>query len=272
MSGRVEDERRRLSYLKALGIPVWVPRFVLPLAKPSPQAQWADESPLPEAEPSAPLAAPLVEASRLADQLAPLVGATQLAAPAAVPAAEPAPAGLPGGEEFQIAPPRAAPAPQASSPVAESLHPRFRLALVSTDCGVLVVESLAPDRPHFTSAQQRLLGEMLFALGFKAGDIQPHIFDWPPVDKHDFDKSAQAAREMLAAAVVRRVDEGAGILLALGEQACEYLLDRPWREARGERHAAHEATVLVSHALGAMLDEPSLKAETWRDLSSLRHG
>lgn len=279
MLQRVGDERRRQSYLKALGIPVWVPRFVLPLAKPSPQAEWTDEesvegvASVAATDPGARQSAPLSVADHLQGVVDAVARQMDPAPVAPVVQAPPASPGLPEVEEFKIAPPRApAPAPVEISAEAEALHPSFKLALVATDCGVLVVESLAPDRPHFTSAQQRLLAEMLFALGFKPGDIQPHIFDWPPVAKHDFDKSARAAREMLAAAVVRRVDEGAGIVLALGEQACEYLLEQPWREARGALHQALEARLLVSHSLGAMLDEPGLKAETWRDLAGKLHG
>ena len=264
MSLRVADERRRLAYLQALGVPVWVPRFVLPLARPSARV----------------VLAPPAEAAS-----APPVPSVAAAVPAVAVAPEPAPAPIP---ELPVAAPVVAP-PQPSpraelpavpaavateavpvtqaarEPQAAELNPRFSLAMVRAG-SVLVVDALSPDRPHFTSAQQRLLSELLFALGAPASELQPKRFDWPQVDAHHSDKSAAAARVTLASYVDRCLEEGVRTVLALGEQACDTLLAMPWREARGGLHRCGEAQVRVSHSLGAMLDEPSLKAEVWRDL------
>lgn len=244
------DARLRLDYLQALGIEAWVPARILPNALPSPQcvvevAQWLEETPAIDERPEA------------AAQTSVLAEVPELQAARAAVLPEPVPA-LPGR----------APGPQVERVEADAVT-SFLLHIIETDAGVLVVDTPG-SRQHFTSAQQRLLQNLLGALGFTANHLEAIPARWPQVNAHHAPRGPDAAREWLHSLLDRRL-QGCTHLLLLGDVACQQVCAQPLETLRGRRSslAWSAAGVRASVSLSEMLEDPRRKMGVWRDLAGV---
>lgn len=244
----------RSHYLHALGIDVYLPRVILPGAKPSTQCEW--DLPAPPETP----AQAETDISPIDDIDAARGAAPEFAARAAAAAPEP-PTGarMPVLDEprAQRREPRATPAPRPSGSAA---IPRFAFSVVSTD-GALVVDE-APPGGAARADYLRLLGNLLFALN--GGNAKPalDVFIWPMVKNPQIDQSADAAREALAAYLQKQVHNRAiRTVLLLGENAQHWLAESARRQLG--------ATCAVSVSAWPCLRDAAAKRRLWRDLRHL---
>lgn len=157
------QEGLRRQYLKALGIPCLVPRFVLPGAAPSrrcevPAVETANRVSVVPASPVEPVASPSIERPRLD-----------------VPDIKP------------VQPPQVDKTPP--PPVAKS--PAFSLTLCRSGSWLSVDEGGMPRRAYL-----RLVTNLLRACGDQS-EISGELFEWPPARHPRLDTSLAAAGQVL---------------------------------------------------------------------------
>lgn len=245
-------EPRRSRYLRALGIDVYVPRHILPGALPSSACEWEEAASAPESRApadaiaatlrvdDAPVAAtPVVEAPSTRDaglDLSKLTGDLQAPSQRRSVAEKPA-----------VAP--------AAKPVVDV--PKIALSIAVGAGGILVVDDAAANAGE-RNEYLKLLGNLLFALH---SDAAPAIdvFVWPMLKQPQLDRSAEAARETLAAHIQNQLQRHAvHTVLLLGEAA------QRWCAVDG---AGLRCATSVS-AL-ACLRQPALKRQLWNDIRHL---
>lgn len=244
-------EPRRSRYLRALGIDSYVPRVVLPGARPSVACEWEVAA--------EPVASPVAEsAAAVLEGLAPppVTGTPAAERPVAVSRAPEI--------DLQPAAPRLteqAPATPAAKPAAKSTDaeeaPRIALA-IAVGGGVLVVDD-APANPAERGELQRLLGNILFALRSDGAAPVLDVFLWPMLKQPQLDRSAAAARETLAAHIQNQIQRNAvHTVLLLGGAA------RQWVEIDA-------AGLRCVHSVSALecLRAPATKRQLWQDIRHL---
>ncbi|MDH2433973.1 hypothetical protein QCD60_15510 [Pokkaliibacter sp. MBI-7] len=263
------DESQRQAYLEAMGIESWVPRTVLPGAAPSCYFAWDWDG----------------SAASMAEGVAP----PPAAVPGVAPMEESAPAPVMSRESAraELVPATAAPAPVAkavqpapASPVRERALastdtaevPEFHLACMVFSAGVVLTElplkMRALGEQHLT-----LLVNLLTAVSGRRETLgKISYFRWPMIRTRGVDQSAAVAQLTLQRWLDKLRPEQQPALLVLGEQAIRHCLQLDpehcdWRQL----HTAQGwDAVAVSHGLHALLNIPSLKAETWQHVQALR--
>jgi hypothetical protein len=235
-------EPRRSRYLRALGIDVYVPRAILPGARPSIACEWESE---PEAAPVAdePCAAqPVAEPPAIQPQAA----RPRVAAVIDLPQSEPPARRV---ERDAGATP---PAPTAKA----DAGPQIALGIALAD-GILIVDD-APG-PAERGDYRRLLGNILFALRSDAGALASDVFLWPMLKQPQLDRSAAAARETLAAYIQNQMQRHAvHTVLLLGDAAQQWV----------EFELGSVRCVRSTSAL-ACLRAPDGKRRLWHDIRHL---
>jgi hypothetical protein len=260
-------EPRRSRYLRALGIDSYVPRVILPGARPSAACEW--ELPAtPESVASAAVApvgaalqsvaAQLVAASQPATASQPTMESPQAERPVA--RSRPPEIDLelaPAARRTESAPsPVAAPAAGAVAGDVEAA-PRIALGIAVAD-GILLVDD-APANPAERGEFQRLLGNVLFALRGAGAAPALDVFLWPMSKQPQLDHSALAARETLAAHIQNQIQRHAvHTVLLLGQAAQQWV----------ELDAVDLRWVRTVSALGC-LREPAQKRQLWQDIRHL---
>lgn len=242
-------EPRRSRYLRALGIDVYVPRMILPGARPSVACEWEAAS-----EPVAATGAMAIAA--LVAEPAPPEPPAQ-AAPAAVRNRAPE-IDLPAAPAPRRAiEPAAAPAKAEAPAEATEAVPRIALG-IAVGNGMLVIDD-APASPAERGDFQRLLGNILFAL--RRDGVAPalDVFLWPMSKQPQLDRSAVAARETLAAHIQNQIDRHAvHCVLLLGSAAQQWV-------------QIDNAALSCVHSVSALgcLRQPADKRQLWHDIRHL---
>lgn len=164
--------------------------------------------------------------------------------------------------------PRPGPAAPATAPAAvavssaSGMPSRFSLATVSCG-GWLWLEEL--EAAPFTAQQLQLVQGMAFALGLVASgesETRPEVtqFDWPMHSNPQLDQGQESARAGAAGFIRRKLEQlgGRGLIL-LGSNV----------EARVALDQLDCASVARTASTAAMLRDPLLKRQAWRDLRSV---
>ena len=265
------NELRRQAYLEAMGVESYLPRLLLPGARPSVLCElpdWASVSvqsagQAPAGEPVA--AAPAAPVSQ---------GAT-------------APAGRSGAADIQQlldgadVPKRAQ---RVASGVAVTQQraaaevPHFSLSLVRAGRVLLVDDGLSGEVDP--RAYLQLVHNLLFALGVAARELSLDVFSWPLTRvRGHVDQSQTAAREALTAYLAKQLELcGGSYLLLMGETAGSYVLndatlgDAPGDGRRGNvllPHPQLPARCLLTASAARALNDAMLKPLIWRDIQPL---
>jgi len=232
-------EPQRSQYLRALGIEVYVPRLVLPGAKPSPLCEWDF---LPPPSTSAPASID-TEPAAIANpaRQRPLTDALQI--DIAEQATAKAVADI--ANEVRGATVVAAP-------------PKIALSVVIGDGGILIVD----DTPATTALRAdylRLLSNILFAVNGRNAQPSLDVFLWPLTKRPQLDQSAEAARETLAAHIQKQIQQyGIRTVLLLGDAAQQWCaLD------------SDSLRCIKSVSALACLKAPATKRALWNDIRQL---
>ena len=240
----------RSRYLQALGVDIYVPRVLLPGAKPALEPAWDPAALMP-----APAVAPVLEAQSTAATVAPAPAQREAMA---LPMLD-----LPreGGRPAPV--PRQHKAAEPSAPTAPTAPViRFTLTVVQAD-GVVIVDDAPAGGGR--ADYQKLLANLLFALGHRPAALGFDIFQWPPaVRMSRLDHSEAAARETFSAYLQKRLQNG-GTLLLLGESAGHWVP----AELRQQFTPAPLVCGVSLISLWTCLREPAAKRQLWQDLRPL---
>lgn len=121
---------------------------------------------------------------------------------------------------------------------------------------------------------EKLLHNILFALGYPRQLPQVEAISWPMLDAPHHDQGETAAKEMLQGYMDQKflLDPGKFILL-MGEDASRYLLqdDSDFEQQLGQQFkiAEFDLTAIVVPSLSSLLQDPTQKRLTWAALQPL---
>jgi len=234
------EQRRR--YLQLLGIQPWVPRVVLPGAKPPPLA--------PE-----PVTGKGVE---------PFVAER----PATVASA--AKQRLAGRHEDN----QLGNGAQRKGQTAAQEMPRFRLLSIRFPGDCLLISEVAQDVDWLSNRQVRLVRALISAIGVKSNQFEtPLFFHWPLSQNQQIDQGQQEAIAAVEAFIKAQLaEQQVRFVLVMGEVAGRFLLanEAQLGNARGKLWSVLEYPALMTASIGEMLEEPLRKREVWRDIQPLR--
>ncbi len=248
----------RMQYLEALGIPVYVPRYVLPQAKPSkaavlpitPADVEGQDTALPPRQDTA-----LTEATSAPRGIGSLMQVLQPAL--SRPEDRPQPAPL--AEQVQSA--------AEDRPAGAWREVRFSLHIWHLGPDTLIVDS---HQPRAALPVAALLVNMLFAVGQSKEVGRPERLDWPLLPQLP-SAPLQHARDMVSAFMAGRA-QGAPVsrVWLMGEQAYLACLDadEDYPAALGQvrKISALATHALVLPSLAEMLQQPASKGVAWRAL------
>lgn len=230
-------EARRLAYLEALGIPVWVSRVPLPGAALSALAEDSREE--PDAWDSAPEAAVTAIALPMAEPPA---------SPPAMPVVPRQPLQVPSAPVAKAHPTETVPAARVAAASVE--FPRFRFWLKRLSPQWHVVVSLSEDG-ELSAREHVLLADIEATLG--VGGEEPRRFhEWPHANPA-VPRDAQAAGEAMAF-LLRKYQVDTQVLL-LGNE-----LQAFFAPLLGTR-------LVTAPTLSALLEQPLLKRKLWQQLA-----
>lgn len=243
--------------LQEMGIQTYVPRIVVPGARPSLIRQ--------SGRPGTPAERPMMAAT---ERLLPSGVEPSDLTPATVRLASPLAA--PPPERVPSVTPLASPAPT----VAEVVH--FAFAYVPVNEHLAVICELPWARSAvLTPSCRQLLADMLKAIGAPcdADRLAPMVFSWPLADAGEMPQDAQTARHMLEGFVSRRLKlRAVPHLLILAEQSAAFLFPAASQPQTGrlQTHPNFPVQVLVTHSLHAMEAVRELKRSAWQALQPLK--
>jgi hypothetical protein len=239
---------RRRSYLQAMGVDSYISRRALPGAAPSRKlAVVALASPAqPEPISAPPVAPPVPERDSL-------------------PAGSPAPSP-------KVMPPKVAEVKARQPAVEEAVQEvakavtageaieSFTVAAVMSG-GWLWLEEIP--QPLISREQVQLIQSMVFALKLPQGSAEVNQFDWPIHRNTQLDLGQAAAQAGLAGFVTRKIEQGScqGVVL-LGDKVVDRIDAGHFKQLR----------LLRTVSALAMLSQPGLKRQAWRDLQALAGG
>ncbi|MCE2028240.1 hypothetical protein [Sessilibacter corallicola] len=302
-------EIHRQAYLNALGIDNYVPRWQLPGATESkacefiaPEVESDDESlvdqqetyqtrqTLPSLDQRAEEHTPLVTA-RSANEIIEQISANSAAQPQ-TPLTQNNAIQTPTEKNRQAPTPVVSPAPistQKKSQVPSFSEPekneRKALARKTTSENVsfsLSFWRISDDLMIVDSRQaklalptEKLLVNMLVALGYPKELPKSEIIHWPLIDAPNQPHDENAARETLNAFLDEQFLLRPGrFLLLMGEDAVQYLLDsqESFADKLNKTFTIDDfsLTAIVTHNLAYLLQNPESKADVWRAIQPLR--
>lgn len=270
------DQRHYI--LQEMGIQSYVPRIVLPGARPSPIRQ--------DSAPSRPLLAAAEPCRQPGAESADMTPASLMPTPpvpARVPSTQPpivvsaptpAVSGRPDVATAVPTAPRVAAVTSSPAAAAEAVHFAFAYVPVNEHLAVICELLWARSALLSTSCRQ-LLADMLKAIGAPcdADRLAPMVFSWPLADAGDMPQDAQTARHMLEGFVSRRLKlRAAPYLLILAEQSAHLLFPPASQPHTGKLHVHPHfpVQVLVTHSLHAMEAVRELKRSAWQALQPLK--
>ena len=156
--------------------------------------------------------------------------------------------------------------------------PRFSLTVWRVSEQLMVIDSR---QAQLALPTERLLVNMLRALGYGGQSLpKAEVVRWPLLENATEDQGEAEAREMLHAYLdAHLLLNPAKHLLLMGPEAARYILPAEgeyqgdWFDGLLGREVALEVLstkAVVAHSLTAMLQDPGLKAATWRSIQPLR--
>lgn len=252
------NELQRAEYLSALGIPSYMPRFVLPLA---PEPRQAELPPAPVEEPQNPLPP---SAEHIRRELAPAEAAPQQPAPEQ-PAAQPE---QPNPEVLrevtEVAGEIRAPAAQ-PAPVAEVAPPQKPVEPFVLSCWWLGGELLAVDsrEPGAALPVESLFNNIARALHWHELPREQDRMRWPLAENR-FSPAASAAEardtcsSWLAAASARRPVKS---IWLMGQQAQDFCAPVELAETVNDWNGI---AVIAMPSLSQLLQQPERKRDLWQ--------
>jgi hypothetical protein len=256
-------EPRRSRYLRALGIDVYVPRFILPGAAESQLCAWDDSA----ADLAADATAAVVSSAEISAAETNVVETNSVETVVTEVAAAVRQRSVSADLDFEITPAARrvkANAEESGSvaiapSTAAAVTPKFALSVVVSDCGILVVDD-APPNNGARSEYLRLLSNILLALRGQPAQPQLDVFLWPAVKHSHIDQSADAARETLTAYLHKQIQQHAiGTVLLLGDAA------QQWCETAVTDNLYWRKSVSAL----ACLQTPQNKRQLWQDIRHL---
>jgi uracil-DNA glycosylase len=135
--------------------------------------------------------------------------------------------------------------------------------------GLLLVDDCDP-RQLNSQDYQRLLHNIVFALGLGKQSIEVQPFQWPMVTGGQADQGVDAARQTLQAYLARQLEEGAiKYLLLMGEAASQYAINQLPVDNALTAHQEHPVQLLSTLSASRMLTDPQLKRQLWQQLQPL---
>lgn len=290
------NEMQRQQYLEAIGIDSYMPRWILPVA-PRPVA-CASVTATP-VESVAANTAPLANPAAVVSGVTPAAGLAQVTAAVAevtaqvssAPRAAAAPAVPPVSVTETLAV-LSEPAATRQQPTAEAavhrvaaateVDPQFALSMWRASDDLLVIDSR---QAQLALPTEPLLANILLALGLRQPLPRAEVLHWPMYDHPLAPKGEAAAKETLLAMLEARLEQQpVSYLLLMGAEACHYILpdellpaDSSQPQAscqallgKALRFDALKVTAIVVPSLSDMLQQPDLKATTWRAIQPLR--
>jgi len=250
------NERQRMQYLEAMGITMFVPRWILPGARMSAQLAVAE----PEVE-------MVVEQDPV--ELASEPPSYQIpAAPRPVQAAVSEIMDTLQPQARVETPPAEEPAP---APTREAVEPpvQFALTIWRPVPALMILDSRHAGQALPTQA---LLENILRAKDVALPPAKPDILLWPPAGVVPT-PGWGAAREMVQAFLQARLErQPARYIWLMGESACHAVLpDHSYQDSLGRAINLDSLATLavVMPSLADMLMQPELKAHTWAAIRSL---
>lgn len=231
-------EPLRSHYLDALGIEMYVPRFVLPAAKTSTACEWSiDAQEAAHAEIAAEIPQAIVPNSLKQTPIA---------------------------RDIDIQPARVAPVTPASTPIKTAAAntvatPKFALSVTFVDGDILLIDD-APATNAERGEFQKLLTNFLFALRRRPVQFALDIFLWPMLKSTALQQDATAAREALNAYLQKQMQQrNVQRVLILGATAQEWCV----LEENPQLHCVRSVSLLQC------LREPAHKRELWHAVRAL---
>ncbi|WP_317931265.1 hypothetical protein [Halioxenophilus sp. WMMB6] len=156
----------------------------------------------------------------------------------------------------------------------ERIAVRFSLSFWRVSEELMIVDSR---HPELALPTEKLLLNILTALGYPRELPSAEIVQWPMIDAPHQDQGDTAARETLHAFLDAQflLNPGRHLLL-MGSDAAHYLLsgEQPYTDLLGSEQKLEEfdLTARITPSLTEMLQEPAKKAVTWQAIRGLRRG
>ncbi len=270
-------ELQRQAYLQAMGVKSYAPRLVLPGALASQQCDLSElkhylESDASESAPGlsspASVAGPMITPESNPADREPLLSiqsgpATSHAAATQALFDEPAKTSKPSVRS--VVDDLAAETKASSAQAA----PHFVLS-VSRGGQFLILDDGLPGHLDPTEYLQ-LLQNILFALGAGKQVLNIDAFVWPMSKSSHIDQSETAARQTLQAFLGKLAErEKLHYVLIMGEAAARYVSEHAVSKGELIQHGRLPVSLLNLESAVAMLADPSLKRDAWRQLQPLR--
>lgn len=160
--------------------------------------------------------------------------------------------------------------------------PNFSLSLWRVSDDLMVVDSR---HAELALPTEPLLANILFALGLPRQPLpRAEVLRWPMYDHRLAPKGEAAARETVLAMLEGKLEaQPARYLMLMGAEACHFVLPAELLPENGDVDVSYEAmqgkapviealqaTAIVVPSLCDMLQQPELKAVTWRSIQPLR--
>ena len=189
------------------------------------------------------------------------------------------------GERLEVPTQAQAPQPQPisqSKPKKEAVLPahaqnsaqvvKFTLSFWRVSEDLLVVDSR---HSELALPTEKLLTNLLFALGYPRELPKSEVVQWPLIDAHHHDQGETAARETLNAFLDAQFLLNPGkYLLLMGREASHFILDtgKSYSDMLNHRFPVDEfnLTAFVIPSLSEILQDPAQKSPTWHTIKTLR--
>lgn len=253
------NELQRMQYLEAMGVDMFVPRFVLPHA-PAPRLAELPQSgeiavAVAEREPAVSeeheqrvLPGRAAAVNRIVDLDFQTKSQKQKA------------------DESAVEKKPAVPKPVSESPAAKEIA-RFSLALWRINSDVLVVDSR---RPKAALPTETLLSNILFQLNLLRQPLpKAEFLNWPMAggNDHGWDAASEMARAFLEG---RLLSSPVRYMIIMGSEAGRAILqqDKPDHIGETVRMEVFAADALVLPSLADILYQPELKKRVWQSLQA----
>ncbi|NKI16289.1 hypothetical protein HCU74_02535 [Spongiibacter sp. KMU-166] len=259
----------RQQYLQAMGIRCYVPRYVLPAARPSGQAEWVaanDTAAVAEADAPAPsqiepAPAEMRSGTALIDQAARLLKEESRGS------ARHALDGLLGENESHKPKPVAPPKPSAAATASDDSPCRFTATIV--DCGFGLRCVADTSKGPMSVPAKRLLANIARACHRELGAEAPlamsaEEFVWPLLTIPGLQQGEVEARDALSARLARSETVPLRHVLILGSALRCYVSDDVLTEAG--------VTLIQGDDLDELMANPRSKARLWAQLRTCRFG
>lgn len=250
------NELQRMQYLEAMGVDMFVPRFILPHAPVPRRAQLPQSAEITGAPAREPVVSEEMEQRALPKHAAAVNRIVNLN----FQTDSPQQVVGDSAAEKPVLPPK----PVSESPPAKEIA-RFSLALWRINSDVLVVDSR---RPKAALPTESLLSNILFQLSLLKQPLpRAEFLNWPMAggNDHGWNAASEMARAFLEG---RLLSNPVRYVVVMGSDAARALLQQDASESIGDkiRMETFAADALVLPSLADILHQPELKKQVWQSL------